>query len=156
MPACATIVSFPPSQAKEVALPDTGVDAQQGLIGKVANWITERARASAELALLSRGDISRMAHDIGVTEADLRDVLPRGADNTVLMEAMMRARGLDPAEVAHLSGTVMRDLELTCTHCGAVRRCRREIAAGTAAEHCDEFCGNAYTLDVLLEGSVTA
>lgn len=151
MPACATIVSFPPSQAKEVALPDTGVDAQQGLIGKVANWITERARASAELALLSRGDISRMAHDIGVTEADLRDVLPRGADNTVLMEAMIRAHGLDPADAAHLSAATMRDLEITCTRCGAVTRCRRELAAGTAAARCHEFCGNADTFDALLE-----
>ena len=131
-------------------MPDTGADARHGLLSQVAHWIVERMRASVEIVRLSRGDLDGMAHDLGVTEADLREVLPRGTDNTVLMEAMMRARGLDPAEVAHLSGTVMRDLELTCTHCGAVRRCRREIAAGTAAEYCDEFCGNAYTLDVLL------
>jgi hypothetical protein len=131
-------------------VPDTGADARHGLLSRAAHWIVERMRASAEMARLSRGDLDGMAHDLGVTEADLREVLPRGTDNTVLMEAMMCARGLDPAEVAHLSATVIRDLELTCSHCGEVRRCRREIAAGTAAEYCDEFCGNAYTLDVLL------
>jgi len=137
-------------------VPDTGTDVRQGLIGQVAHWIAERARANAEMARLSRGDISGMAHDLGVTEADLRDVLPRGADNSRLMDAMMRARGLDPAQVAHLSGAVMRDLELTCTRCGVVTRCRRELAAGTAAVHCGEFCGNVDVLDALLERSAGA
>ena len=134
----------------EDAVSDTGADARHGLIGQVADWITRRARATAEMALLSRGDISGMAHDLGVTESDLREVLPWGADNTRLMEAMMRARGLDPAQIAHLSAAVMRDLELTCTRCGEVTRCRRELAAGTAAAHCEEFCGNADTLEALL------
>ncbi len=130
---------------------DTEADARQGLIGQVAHWITTRARANAEMARLSRGDFAGMANDLGVTEADLREVLPRGADNTRLMDAMMRARGLDPAQAAHLSAAVMRDLELTCTRCGAVTRCRRELAAGTAAAQCHEFCGNADTFDALLE-----
>lgn len=132
-------------------MPDTGAEAHHGLIGQVAHWIAERARANADMARLFRGDITGMANDLGVTEADLREVLPRGADNTRLMDAMMRARGLDPAEVAQQSAAVMRDLELTCTRCGAVTRCRRELAADTAAEHCHAFCGNADTLDALLE-----
>jgi hypothetical protein len=135
----------------EDAVPDTEADARHGLIGQVAHWIAERARASAEMALLSRGDISGMAHDIGVTEADLLDVLPRGVDNTALMEAMIRAHGLDPTDAAHLSAAVMRDLEITCTRCGAVTRCRRELAADTAAARCHQFCGNADTFDALLE-----
>ena len=132
-------------------MPDAGAEIRQGLIGQVAQWIATRARASAEMARLAGGDIGGMARDLGVSEADLRDVLPRGADNTKLMEAMMRARGLDPEQTAHLSAAVMRDLELTCTRCGAVTRCRRELAAGTADAHCHEFCGNADTLDALLE-----
>lgn len=128
---------------------DTGAQIGQGLIGKVAHWIATRARASAELARLSHGDIDGMARDLGVSQSDLRDVLPRGTDNTKLMEAMMRARGLDVDRVAHLAGAAMRDLELTCTRCGAATRCRRELAAGTADADCHEFCGNADTFDAL-------
>ena len=107
--------------------------------------------SSAELARLSSGDIDGVAHDLGVSQADLRDVLPRGTDNTKLMEAMLRAHGLDTDQVAHLSPTVVRDLELTCTRCGAAKRCGRELAAGTANDHCHEFCGNADTFDALLD-----
>ncbi len=132
-------------------MPDAGTEAPPGLISQVAQWITTRARASAEMARLARGDIGGMARDLGVSEADLRGVLPLGADNTKLMAAMMRARGLDAEQAAQLSAAVMRDLELTCTRCGAVARCRRELAAGTAEAHCHEFCGNADTFDALLE-----
>ncbi len=129
----------------------TGNESPHGLIGQVAHWIASRARASAELARLSRGDIDGIARDLGVSAADLRDIMPHGADNTGLMEAMMRARGLDAEHVAQLPPTVLRDLELTCTRCGAAKRCGRELAAGSANEHCHEFCGNADTFDALLE-----
>ena len=120
-------------QARKDAIPDTGTEVRQSVLTQVLDCFTARARALDEMGNVARGGIMGMANDFGVTEADLRELLPGGADNTRLMDAMMR------------------DLELTCTCCGAAVRCRREPAAGTAAVHCDEFCGNADTLDVLLE-----
>jgi hypothetical protein len=132
-------------------MPDAATEARHGLLAQVLDWFAARVRAADELGTLARGDISGMASDLGVTEADLREVLPRAADNTRLMDAMMRARGLDPDKLAHLSAALMRDLELTCTRCESITRCRRELAAGTAAARCHEFCGNAETLDALTE-----
>lgn len=128
---------------------ESAMDAGEGLIAQFVHWISGRMRMADEVAYLSCGDIAELAHDIGVTEADLREVLPRAADNSPLMDAMIRAHGLDPEKVAALSATLMRDLELTCTRCGKVGRCRQELAAGTAAEHCGEFCGNADTFAAL-------
>jgi hypothetical protein len=128
---------------------EVATDVQTGLISRVIDWFTTRLNPDEELACLSNGDIAGMAHDLGLAETDLRTLLPRAADNTLLMEAMMHARGLDAADVARLAG-VMRDIELTCTRCGAVTRCRRELAAGSAELHCHEFCGNAETFDALL------
>jgi hypothetical protein len=126
-------------------------DSQNGLLTRVVDWFAARMRASSERNALTRDDITEMAHDLGLCEADLRDVLPGARDNTRLMDAMMRARGLDPMLVSQMSAAVMRDLELTCTRCGAVGRCKHDLAAGIAAAHCNEFCANAETFDALLE-----
>lgn len=132
------------------------VDTRTGLLGRMADWIVERMRAANERAALTRGDIHEMAHDLGLCEDDLRGVLSHAADNTRLMDAMMRARGLDPMLVTQMSAAVMRDLELTCTRCGSVGRCQRELAAGTAASHCGDFCANADTFEALLEEEARA
>jgi hypothetical protein len=138
-------------QVMETTMRDAEVDHQSGLFGRVAHWVAARAHAAEELERLSRGDLSDMARDLGLAESELRNLLPRAADNTRLMDAMLRARGLDPEQIARRSAPLMRDLELTCTRCGAVTRCRRELAAGTAAGHCHAFCANAGTMDAILE-----
>lgn len=132
------------------------IDTRTGLLARVADWVATRMRAASERTALTRDDIHEMAHDLGLCEDDLRGVLSHAPDNTRLMDAMMRARGLDPMLVSQMSAAVMRDLELTCTRCGAVGRCRRELAAGTAAAHCDEFCANADTFAALLEEEARA
>lgn len=119
-------------------------------LGRALDWIKARLAQDSELATLSRFDLDYMAADLGITEADLRDVLPRAADNSLLMDTMMRARGLDPAVVRASCAALMRDLELTCTRCGAATRCRNELAEGTAVAHCHEYCGNAETFAALL------
>lgn len=125
------------------------MNADEGMVARFVHWIGKHMRDADEEAYLSCGDIAEMARDIGISESDLREVLPHAADNSALMDAMIRANGLDPAKVAALSAGLMRDLELTCTRCGKVGRCRQELAAGTAAEHCGEFCGNADTFEAL-------
>ena len=49
---------------------------------------------------------------------------------------------------------LLRDIERVCTRCRDARRCWRELEAGTAAEHCHEFCPNAGTFDDLVEYSL--
>ena len=125
-----------------------------GLLARALDWIKAFHARQAELGRLSRDDIAVMATDLGLSESDLCDVLPRNTDNTPLMDGMLRARGLDPDAVRRSLTPLLRDLELSCTRCAATGRCRRELQAGTAAEHCHDFCPNADSIDDLLADTV--
>src|SRR6185437_1006675 len=88
------------------------VQAEHGLLARMLDWFKAYSARQEELSRLSRGDIALMASDLGLTEADLRDVMPRTADNRALMEGMLQARGLDPAAVRRGFAALMRELEL--------------------------------------------
>jgi hypothetical protein len=122
-----------------------------GLLGRMFDWIRERARRSQEIASLTQADLDFMASDLGITQADLLDVLPRAADDSRLMDRMMEARGLDPEHVRRNLGALVRDMELICTRCRATGVCRRDLLNGTADAHCHEYCENAETIDELVE-----
>ena len=136
---------------------DHAVDAaDHGLAGRLLDWLRARARRNQELANLSRTDLDCMAADLGVTQADLMDVLPRAADNTVQMDRMMQARGLDPDRVRRQLGALVRDMELACTRCHATGRCSRDLRAGIADQHCHAYCANADAIDALLAATEPA
>jgi hypothetical protein len=130
--------------------------SEPGLLARALDWIKARAARDSELAGLSRTDIAALAADLGLSEADFRDVLPRTEDNSRLMDRMILARGLDPAMLRHRLAALMRDLELTCTRCPDTARCRRELDAGTAATQCHAYCLNADTFDDLVAAEVAS
>ena len=120
------------------------------LLSRTFDWIKARANRDNEMAVMSRLDFQRLAVDIGVTDADLLEVVPLIGDHSELMDQMIRARGLDPVQLRQVLGPVMRDMEVTCARCRDSRTCRLELEAGTAAARCHEFCGNAPVIDQLL------
>jgi hypothetical protein len=100
---------------------------------------------------MSPDEIRNLASDLSLAEGDLRALSASINDNTVLMEGMMRARGFEPEQVRRSFGTLMRDVERVCSRCRSTGRCRRELDAGTAAAHANEYCPNVGTLDDLAE-----
>ncbi len=119
------------------------------MLHAVRDWIKRHRPLRDELAGFSRAEFSHLASDMGVTETDLQSLSANAPDNTVLMQGMMRARGLDPEKVRDHYITLARDIERVCTICRNAKRCRRELAAGTAGMHCHEFCPNVRTFDDL-------
>lgn len=126
------------------------VSTDTSLLARAFDWIKARLARDNELATLSHADLLMLADDIGVTEADLRYVVPETGDHSELMDQMMIARGLDPAAVRAALGPLVHDMAITCARCGDVGRCRAELRAGTAAESCPEYCGNAALMSELL------
>ena len=124
-----------------------------GLLGRLFDWVKDRVNRGNELYVLSRGDFATMASDLGICEADLREVFPKATDNSLLMDEMMRQRGLDPDRVRRMAGGLARDLEMTCSRCDSVNRCRRDLALGIAAAHAHEYCANAEIFDDLRAGA---
>ena len=125
--------------------------AVPGLLGRVLDWVREHTRPGSDLSGFSRDELRHMATDLSLTESDLVALSDGRHDNTVLMEGMMRARGLDPDHVRQAFTSLLRDIERVCSRCRSVGRCRREMDAGTAGEHSHEFCPNADTFDDLIE-----
>jgi hypothetical protein len=121
-----------------------------GLLGCVLAWVRAHVPPDSDLAMLSREDLLVMAKDLSLAESDLLSLRAGARDNTVLMERMMRARGLDPDRMRDTFGASMRDLERVCTRCRSTGRCRRELDADTAALHCYDYCPNAATFDNLV------
>jgi uncharacterized protein YjiS (DUF1127 family) len=119
------------------------------LLSRAFDWMKTRTSRDNELAAMSHMDLQYLAADLGITEADVRDVVPRVTDHSDLMNKMMRARGLDPDAVRRSFSAVVRDMEVTCARCRDSRICRRELESGTAAMYCHDFCANAAAMDEL-------
>lgn len=146
------IIGFVSIRQRRIPMRDGATQA--GLLNRVIDWFVDRGWRGGDTSQLSGHDLQLLASDLGVTEADLMDVLPRGPDNRLLMDRMMLARGMDPDKVRRMGVALVRDLELTCTRCRSTSRCGRDLAEGTAADTCHEYCGNADSFDWIMESRV--
>ncbi len=115
---------------------------------KIFDWIKARVARDNELAHLSNADLQFLAADIGVSEADFRQIAPRISDHSDLMEDMMRARGLDPEVIRKRFSALVRDMEVTCALCPSPLTCRYGMENGTA-QYFHDFCPNAEIMDTL-------
>jgi Family of unknown function (DUF6455) len=122
-----------------------------GPLGRMLAWVRVHAVPGSDLTTFSREELRHMAEDLSLAPSDLLAMSTGGRDNTVLMESMIRARGLDPDRMRYAFVTLLRDVERVCTQCKTTGRCRRELDAGTAATHCHDYCPNAGTFDDLVE-----
>lgn len=125
--------------------------ANPGLLGRVFDWVRSHAPPGRDLATLSREELRDIAEDLSFPALDLLAMSAGGRDNIVLMERMMRARGLDADLLRRALVTLSRDAERVCTQCKFPGRCRHELDVGKAVEHCHEYCPNATTFDDLTE-----
>jgi uncharacterized protein YjiS (DUF1127 family) len=124
------------------------------LIDTFAAWLKHR-RELNELHHMDRGDIDRIASDLRVTPDDLDELVRQGPHAADELPKMLKALGIDEAALARTQPLVLRDMERVCALCLHKRRCDRDLAAGTAAAHYEEYCLNAPTIDQL-EPAATA
>ncbi len=122
-----------------------------GLLGRVLGWVGVHVDTTSDLSLLSREELQRISADLSLAESDLVSLSTRARDNTVLMERMMRAHGIDREDLMYGQATLLGDMERVCTLCEHTHRCRREHDAGTAVRNCHEYCPNATTFKGLRE-----
>jgi hypothetical protein len=125
------------------------LEAQPGIIVNAWHWLQHHLGPVDDFTRLSQEDLRVMASDLGVSEAELQDIATCDIDISAQLDPMMRAAGLDPAVVERRFRTVMHDIQVTCVRCTSRAHCARALAAGQAAAHYHEFCGNAGTFDEL-------
>jgi uncharacterized protein YjiS (DUF1127 family) len=122
--------------------------AVQLLIDTFADWLKHR-RELNELRQMDRTDFDRIADDLLISPGELDDLVRRGPHAADELPAMLRARGIDAQKLARAEPMLLRDMERVCAMCRQKARCDRDLIAGTAAEHYEDYCLNAPTIDRL-------
>lgn len=118
------------------------------LINKFGDWLNHR-RELGDVRQLDRTDFDRIAGDLRISSDDLDQLVRQGPHAADELPRMLKALGIDEADLARTEPLVLRDMERVCTLCRHKRQCDRELAAGTAAEHYETYCLNASTIDGL-------
>jgi hypothetical protein len=124
----------------------------ESLRGRVTAWWQERqeiARELDELSALGDHGLTALATDVGVNPQMLAAIVRHGASAADDMERLMRALNIDPDAVHYDEPGVYRGLQTSCALCEDKARCRKELAAGTAAENYAHFCPNHEAMSEL-------
>lgn len=94
------------------------------------------------------GEMARIAHDLGLSETELKILAKQGPQSPHLLYDRMRELGLDRQDLAAAGPAVTRDLEHTCAMCQSQRRCAKDLARHDA-DAGRAYCGNDTTLQAL-------
>jgi len=122
----------------------------EAFIDKVTSWMRhwkDVSTASNELSRCGCDEVARMAHEFGLSPAELGELARQGPDAATRLPQMLAALGIDGAAISRDEPAVMRDLERLCSLCERKRECANDLAGGHAKEHYHDYCPNADTLD---------
>lgn len=126
--------------------------AQEKLVGRVVDifgeWLKHR-RELREMREMDAANLGQIASELRMTSADLEALVRHGPHAADELPKMLTALGIDQDRLARTEPLVLRDMERVCALCSHKRRCDRDLAAGTAAGHYEEYCANAPTIDGL-------
>jgi hypothetical protein len=100
-----------------------------------------------ELGGMDRGEVDRIAADLGMTARDLEDLVARGPDAAALLYQRMTALGLSRSDVERTASGLMRDLERTCTCCDHKGVCEKDLAGRPEDPAWRSYCSNAISLN---------
>jgi hypothetical protein len=112
------------------------------LIDSFAAWLKHR-RELSEIRQMDRADFDRIACDLRVSPGDLDALVHRGPHAADELPKLLKALGIDQADLARTEPLVLRDMERVCALCNQKRQCGRDLAAGTSAGHYEGYCLNA-------------
>lgn len=118
------------------------------LIDTFGDWLKHR-RELKEMRDMDAANFGRIASDLRMSSADLEALVRQGPHAADELPKMLEALGIDREALARTEPLVLRDMERVCTLCNHKHQCDRELAAGTAGAHYEEFCNNAPTIDGL-------
>jgi hypothetical protein len=118
------------------------------VIDTFAGWLKHR-RELKEMREMDVANFGRIAGELRMSSADLEALVRAGPHAADELPKMLKALGIDKEALVRTEPLVLRDMERVCALCSQKHRCDRDLAAGTAAAHYDEYCGNAPTIDGL-------
>jgi len=118
------------------------------MIDIFGEWLKHR-RELREMREMDAANFGQVASELRMSSADLEALVRRGPHAADELPKMLQALGIDQEDLARTEPLVLRDMERVCSLCNHKRQCDRDLAAGNAAAHYEEYCGNADTIDGL-------
>ena len=112
------------------------------------DWLKHR-REMREMHEMDAANFNQIAGELRMSPNDLEELVRQGPHAADELPKMLMALGIDQEALARTEPHVLRDMERVCSVCNHKRQCDRDLAAGTAARHYEEYCGNADTIDGL-------
>jgi transcriptional regulator with XRE-family HTH domain len=118
------------------------------LINVFGDWLKHR-RELKEMREMDAANFGHIASELRMSPAELQALVHRGSHAADELPKMLKALGIDQEALLRTEPLVLRDMERVCALCNHKHQCDRELAAGTAPAHYEEFCNNASTIDGL-------
>ena len=118
------------------------------LLDMFGDWLKHRA-ALRERCECDSAEFAQIARDLGVTADDLNRLVRQGPHAADELPRMLKTLGIDEDAIARTQPLVLRDMQRVCASCQFKRECESDLAAGTAAQAYEDYCGNAMTINAL-------
>jgi hypothetical protein len=118
------------------------------MIDTFGDWLKHR-REMREMHEMDAANFNQIAGELRMSPTDLEELVRQGPHAADELPKMLMALGIDQEALARTEPHVLRDMERVCSMCNHKRQCDRDLAAGTAAKHYEQYCGNADTIDGL-------
>jgi hypothetical protein len=115
------------------------------LMHMFGDWLRHRQELG-ELRQLNTAEFDRIANDLRLSPADLNELVRHGPGAANELPKLLKALGISQEDLARIEPLVLQDMERVCALCGHKRECDRDLAAGTSAEHYEQYCLNAPTI----------
>ena len=118
------------------------------LVDVFSNWL-KRRREIREIRDLDSAEFASIAHELCVTPADLDTFVRQGPHAVDELPKLLMALGIDEEDLSRTQPLVLRDMARVCASCRQKHKCNSDLDAGRSAQHYEEYCLNASTIDAL-------
>src|ERR1700736_220355 len=118
------------------------------LIDAFGNW-RKRRQEIREIRDLDDDEFATLTHELRIPLADLDTFVRQGPDAVDELSKLLTALGIDEKALSRTQPLVLRDMVRVCASCQQKHQCDRDLDAGTSAQHYQEYCLNASTIDAL-------
>jgi hypothetical protein len=118
------------------------------VIDRFGNWLEHR-REIRELRGLDSREFAGIARELCVTAADLDTFVRQGPYSADELPKLFKALGINPEALARTEPLVLRDMARVCAACHQKARCSRDLDTGLSAQHYNQYCLNASTVNAL-------
>lgn len=111
-------------------------------------WQARRA-GIRKLVSLNPDQRGELARDMALPEDVVVRLMTRGSHPRDELRRLSDVLGLDMREIKSSHPGLARDISVACAECVTIRRCRRELEAGSARANYHDYCPNAEAFDEL-------